>query len=829
MSTNNHTAISTGAAANAATINTPLGTLDAAIGNLTTLTTTAKTSAVAAINEVDADATLAVARIGAAASASGSIATSVDTDGTLKAGAVDVAAVIADGIITDAKLAIAIDAPYLLSDQVNFVVEPGRSLDGRARWVNYSSLSIVPDDTANPFGGTGRTLRVSTSATVGIRNVFLDEIGWLPGAALTFSILCRGTAADTWRLNLSAVDALSGGSVVTNVTGTTTAMTGDPQTLSTTITPHASSKRIQVAFSKVTASNPLDVYAIWATPGSASRPFVAGPAIIPPAHHNAVFDPYNLMVAVGASINGLARYDTPSNLTIVAPDSANPFGPDANTLRLGSVTTYGGKLVYCHEAGLVTGDHVQFRAFVLAPAGTVTMDLYFMDALTGGSILSSPDQAWTSDGTTPIVIEAGGTVPAGTERIIVRIIRTSGTGDIDIYAMWGGKSPQTLRPPAPTDIAVTYELLDARGTEATLATRLAVSINDDGTLKPTAIGGDVTQYGADRLYNWRGQIAKIAVGATANAVIGLLGDSWVAQNYLWQELRDILQALHGVGGYGYLSAGSGGGGASVTGTWTVSDEEATSRGIDATHRITTDDSTPATIYWATTCTDVEIHYIAQNNGGSFRYRADAGGWTTVDTNNSGAAAFASATLTGLSNASHTITIEVVTAGSAGITICGIDARITGNNAVVHRIGNSAAEAVNWSQLDATIWQAELAALDVTTLVILLGTNEFQASATPATFKSNLTTIITRARAALPLIDVILFSPGDNGETATYTMSDYDEAMLEVAQASACTYLSGYRLLPDYDAADDRDLMVDTLHPNENGYRMLANELAKLLA
>lgn len=55
MSTHNHTAISTGAAANASTINTPLGALDAAIGNLATLTTTAKTSAVAAINEIDSE------------------------------------------------------------------------------------------------------------------------------------------------------------------------------------------------------------------------------------------------------------------------------------------------------------------------------------------------------------------------------------------------------------------------------------------------------------------------------------------------------------------------------------------------------------------------------------------------------------------------------------------------------------------------------------------------------------------------------------------------------------------------------------------------------
>jgi len=60
MSTHNHTAITTGAAANASTINTPLGTLDAAIGDLDALTTTAKTSAVAALNEIDAEmATLA--------------------------------------------------------------------------------------------------------------------------------------------------------------------------------------------------------------------------------------------------------------------------------------------------------------------------------------------------------------------------------------------------------------------------------------------------------------------------------------------------------------------------------------------------------------------------------------------------------------------------------------------------------------------------------------------------------------------------------------------------------------------------------------------------
>ncbi len=55
MSTYNHTAITSGAAANAATINTPLGLLDAALGDLDALATTEKASAVAAINELNAD------------------------------------------------------------------------------------------------------------------------------------------------------------------------------------------------------------------------------------------------------------------------------------------------------------------------------------------------------------------------------------------------------------------------------------------------------------------------------------------------------------------------------------------------------------------------------------------------------------------------------------------------------------------------------------------------------------------------------------------------------------------------------------------------------
>lgn len=53
MSTKNHTPISVGSPANSSTFNSPLGQLDSSLGDLSTLTTTAKNDIVSAVNELD--------------------------------------------------------------------------------------------------------------------------------------------------------------------------------------------------------------------------------------------------------------------------------------------------------------------------------------------------------------------------------------------------------------------------------------------------------------------------------------------------------------------------------------------------------------------------------------------------------------------------------------------------------------------------------------------------------------------------------------------------------------------------------------------------------
>lgn len=78
MTTYNHTEISNGAAGNSLVVNTPLGALDAAIGDISAFSET---------------------------SLSAIIDTVIDTDGSMKAGAVDVSAALADNVVSAAKIA----------------------------------------------------------------------------------------------------------------------------------------------------------------------------------------------------------------------------------------------------------------------------------------------------------------------------------------------------------------------------------------------------------------------------------------------------------------------------------------------------------------------------------------------------------------------------------------------------------------------------------------------------------------------------------------------------------------------------------------------------
>lgn len=162
MSTDNHTAVSSGAVANASTINTPLASLDAAIGDLTTMSTTPKTSVAGAVGAV-ALTTTAKTLTGAIAELDGEVAgllggTSASSQQLKDWTAAGSFEIVEDPIIYDATY------PYLLSDDSsNTVTWPDGSAgeftvtDIDTTWVVISGFTISHTDSGQTVTQTAIT------------------------------------------------------------------------------------------------------------------------------------------------------------------------------------------------------------------------------------------------------------------------------------------------------------------------------------------------------------------------------------------------------------------------------------------------------------------------------------------------------------------------------------------------------------------------------------------------------------------------------------------------------------------------------------------------
>lgn len=299
----------------------------------------------------------------------------------------------------------------------------------------------------------------------------------------------------------------------------------------------------------------------------------------------------------------------------------------------------------------------------------------------------------------------------------------------------------------------------------------------------------------------------------------LIGDSWIDLDDIPARFRSELQTEYGDGGIGYWTFCNTLGNqdarvtsVSRTGTWTETGN--TGYGIDASHVSAT---AAASINFTATFDSISIHYRQVSGGGSFRYRVDAGSWTTVDTN--GATAYGTSTTSGLSDASHTVNVEWVsgtcvlfgaymTSGSAGI--------------VVSRCGHAGMTTGHLSGVDGANWTAAAAAFDPDLAIITLGTNDQTGNVTPETYVSNMATIIGRLPAGC---DVIIAMPADTARkwlasgATTYSIYDYAEAMYAAGGWDAFHNPDDFG---GYGYSGNMSWWLDSLHLNATGSNRFAD-------
>lgn len=745
---------------------------------------------------------------------------SIDTDGTLKAGAVDVAAVIADGIIA---------AQNLWPDPLFRHTTPGTDWGSRTRWYLSANVAYVAD-ASNKYTNGGNCMQISSSG--GGRAIWADEAGMKEGDVATVKAVCYAASGEwymTARWFTAANSALG-----SNKNTSAQTFSGSELTFELTLDAVPATAAYCRIYWVRNSGSTLNVRAVWLNRGkvyNAPMPDMVNTYTmyeISDARNgavnlstrlgdmqpgNIVFDPFNEFVSPGYNWGGRKRWIGESVLSIVTNDSGNPRR--GNTLRLSgaSGSIFGGKLVWLDEIGAKAGDTINIHMWASGNAAD-TIGINARYFASSGTALASQVTGTKIAGTgAPQEFTLTTTVPtlSASLRNYLAIYpqRATGSNNMDVYSIQAVVNSTVLDTPGPS-VDNSWLWYNAR-------------------MMPYQ---DII--GAGYLRTWKAQLAHIAQ-ATSNeqAVIAFIGDSWVLNSRIFDPLTEWLQTEYGDAGPGFVSIGNNHGSTAMygvtsysrTGTWTDSDQASGSRGPDIAHADTSDTATPAAVQIVATYTSAVIHHINQSGGGSYRWRIDGGSWTTVSTS-AGSEAHDTATISGLSSASHTLDIELV---SGTVRLLGVDLQKSGNGVRVHRLGNGGATVAQYVAVDSTIWQASIAALAPDVAIILLGTNDHSGNRLPGDFGADIATLAGRVRSARSLCDVMLLSPCDNGLSGkTYTVGHYSNELRSRAVANSYAFVDAHQAMGTYTNADALGLWENTSHINEVGAQQVADMLIRVL-
>jgi hypothetical protein len=314
-------------------------------------------------------------------------------------------------------------------------------------------------------------------------------------------------------------------------------------------------------------------------------------------------------------------------------------------------------------------------------------------------------------------------------------------------------------------------------------------------------------YGLERLRETRQRLRSLKYGttdATARLSIGAFGDSWTHRSSRWivKLARTLWRKYHasnpnleeGPIGPGYISFGGIAGHdvgnpngtvywnnlmEVISGTWDIS-AYGTGGGPDICQAVSSSNGdaivNQGTFNYALGRT---FKLLAEGGSGTLRYRySDAGSWESLD-------------LSALSAGMQVVTLaNVPTSGTGRFRIENVSGTITlygiiheqpsVPGIVVHKLGATGTRVQQMAAVNATRWQAGVAALGLNLAIVMHGTND-QASRSKAQYKADILTVIDRIRTARPTCDILLVAPCENGLGRALPMTAYAEALYDIAR------------------------------------------------
>jgi len=384
------------------------------------------------------------------------------------------------------------------------------------------------------------------------------------------------------------------------------------------------------------------------------------------------------------------------------------------------------------------------------------------------------------------------------------------------------------------------EIVSARGDRADLNTRLSQNTNNYGLPKSYI-------FGEWFLRETRMRLRKRALSESIQLNIAMIGDSWThARDRYSNPVAATLKTAFGDAGAGWTGFAWGFGGTSdawsggngninssdvsvaLTTGWTAAYYTTASPDLGGISTATAGSKATVSYTGSGNVSAVVLFYTA--GSGVLRYRWNGGAWTTLDISTGSGTQTAS--LASVPTGTWTLEIENV---SGTTVVHGVDVQKTSSGVRAHKLGSTGSSTANWTGVNATQWQNALSALAPTLVTILLGTNDQGASMTPATYATNLQTLITRIKTALPYVDIAILMPCENQRTNnTYAMSLYAYEAYKLAAINKCAFLDLQYVFGD-NAADYAYgtgrawFAADLIHPDpQTGGRVIADAVYRLL-
>lgn len=348
------------------------------------------------------------------------------------------------------------------------------------------------------------------------------------------------------------------------------------------------------------------------------------------------------------------------------------------------------------------------------------------------------------------------------------------------------------------------------------------------------------KFGEWYLRETRQRTRKMLLNESQKLTILMIGDSWThaATRYSGNFGLEMQKAFGGTSAgftgfsWGYGTPPNAGWNTNfdpsttsiaISGAWVVKYGNQTSPDICAASSSTAGD----TIVVTTTREATSAILFANNNSAQIRYKYNSGAWNSLTL--SGAVEYF--TLATPPAGSFDITFEVV---SGVCDLYGLSLTNDGSGVVIHKVGATGSQLAAWANLSNNAdWKANIAALAPNLITILHGTND-QNNYTAAQFKASGQILINNIRSVLPLCDILLISPCENGRVNAIPMAEYQDVTQQLAYENKCAFLNLQHVFGDsfseYASTSSRNWFnADLIHPAPStGGRAILDAVYKIV-